>query len=265
MGEPVADYYDRLGREYRHNMGWDWDAQMRDEGATLTRFLEKRIRRPGPCALLDCSCGIGTQAIGLALQGHRIHATDLSPASIQCARQEAAKVGVEMTFGIADFRKLGESVKQRFEVVLSCDNSIAHCLNDHELAAALSSMKARLEAGGLLLVSLRDYAPLVADKPRFNNQHVQERPDGRRVVFQLWDWAIAGDKYRNHQFLIKETNGGYAVKHFETELRALLRDEMLAAVQCAGYEDVRWHLPEESGYYQPIVTAMNPDPTGMAR
>ena len=259
MGGGITRYYDQLGPEYRHNMGWDWDAGMREEGATLSRFLEQRIRRPGPYAVLDCSCGIGTQAIGLALQGHRVHATDLSPESLECARKEAGAAGVEMSFEVADFRKLGQSIKERFEVVLSCDNSIAHCLNDQQLAAALSSMKARLKAGGLLLISLRDYAPLVADKPRFNNQHVQERPDGRRVAFQLWDWAIAGDRYRNHQFLIKETNGSYAVKHFETELRALSRDEMLAAVQGAGYEDACWHLPEESGYYQPIVTAANPE------
>jgi hypothetical protein len=29
------------------------------------------------------------------------------------------------------------------------------------------------------------------------------------------------------------------------------------AVEAAGYEDVRWHIPQKSGYYQPIVTARN--------
>ena len=75
--------------------------------------------------------------------------------------------------------------------------------------------------------------------------------------FQLWDWAHTGARYRNHQFLIKENDGGYEVKHFETELRALQRDEVMAAVQRAGYEEVRWHVPDASGYYQPIVTARN--------
>ena len=257
MAAPVTDFYDSLSPEYRHNMGWDWEAVMRDEGATLDRFLGTRMGRPGPYALLDCSCGIGTQAIGLALQGHQVHATDLSPVSVDCASKEAANLGVEMTFGVADFRKLGETVSDMFDVVLSCDNSIAHCLKDEDLDAALTSMKARLNPGGVLLISLRDYAALVSDKPRFNNEHVQDRPDGRRVVFQLWDWASTGDRYRNNQFLIKATEDGYEVKHYETELRALLKDEMLAGVQKAGYEDVRWHEPEKSGYYQPIVTATN--------
>jgi len=258
MTEPVTDFYDRLSPEYRQNMGWDWDAVMREEGATLSRFLEDRVGRSGPFALLDCSCGIGTQAIGLALQGHQVHATDLSPVSIECARKEADLLGMAMTFGVADYRSLGELVSETFDVVLTCDNSIAHCVSDEDLGAALASMKSRLKPGGLLIVSLRDYAPLVENKPRFNNEHVQDKPDGRRVVFQLWDWASSGDRYRNSQFLIKETDNGYEVKHFETELRALLRDEVISAVEDTGFTDVRWHVPEETGYYQPVVTAYKP-------
>ena len=258
MAKPVTDFYDRLSPEYRHNMGWDWQAVMREEGATLSRFLEDRMGRPGPYTLLDCSCGIGTQAIGLALQGHQVHATDLSTVSIECARKEAEDLGVEMSFGIADYRELGETVSDTFDVVLTCDNSIAHCLKDEDLDAALASMKARLNPDGILLISLRDYDALVVDKPRFNNEHVQDRPDGRRVVFQLWDWASNGRQYHNTQFLIKKTDGGYELKHFETDLRALLRDDVMAAVESAGYGEAKWHVPEESGYYQPIVTARNP-------
>lgn len=257
MAKPVTDFYDNLSPEFRHSMGWSWESGMRDQGAILSRFLDKRIGRPGPCKLLDCSCGIGTQAVGLALQGHRVHATDLSPVSIEHAKRAAADLGVEMTFGLADFRELEESISDKFDVVLSCDNSIAHCLRDEDLDAAVSSMRERLNPGGILLISLRDYAPLVAEKPRFNNEHVQDKPDGRRVAFQLWDWADTGDRYLNHQFLIGETDGSYGVKHFETELRALLKEEIMAAVQKAGYAEARWHVPEDSGYYQPIVTACN--------
>ena len=236
---------------------------MRSEGETLSKILHKHHGRPGPRTLLDCSCGIGTQAIGLALQGLQVLATDLSPVSIDCARDEAARLEVDMTFSVADFRKLEETVSATFDVVLSCDNSIAHCLRDDDLAASLASMKARLNPGGILLISMRDYAPLVADKPLFNNEHVQDKADGRRVVFQLWDWADSGDRYRIHQFLIKETDGDFDVKHFETELRAWLKNEILAAVEHAGFKDAGWYVPEESGYYQPIVTARNPETTTM--
>ncbi len=257
MAATVTDFYDGLSPEYHDNMGWDWEAVMRQEGASLDRFLANELGRPGPYSLLDCSCGIGTQAIGLALQGHQVHATDLSPVSIDCARQEATNLGATMTFGVADFLKLGETIADTFDVVLSCDNSIAHCLKDNDLAAALASMKTRLKIGGVLLLSVRDYDALVADRPIFNNDHVHDRPDGRRIVFQVWDWASDGRRYRNHQFLLKETDGSYDVKHFETELRALRRDEVMTAVRDVGFKEVSWHVPEASGYYQPIVTAHN--------
>ena len=262
----VTDFYDGLSVLYRHNMGWDWEATMRAEGATLDRALAGFMGRPGPYRLLDCSCGIGTQAIGLAILGHDVHATDLSPVSIDCARSEAEQLGVDMSFGVADYRRLEEDAPGTFDVVLSCDNSIAHCLTDADLDAALSSMKSRLEPDGLLLLSARDYGALVAERARFNNQHVQDRPDGRRIVFQIWDWDDDGRRYKMHQFLLRDLGGTFKVDHFQTRLRALLREDLIAAVRNAGYGEVIWHSPEVTGYYQPIVTARNrAAPDGAAR
>ncbi len=258
MSESVTDFYDRLGPVFHHNMGYDLDAELRWEGEWLDRFLAKQLGGSGPWSVLDCSCGIGTQAIGLALQGHKVHATDLSPVSVDCARQESTKFGVAMTFGVADFRKLGETISDTFDVVISCDNSFAHCLHDDDLTAALASIKTRLKPGGLLLVSIRDYDALIAEKPIFNSERVHDEPDGRRIAFQVWDWAGDDRSYHLSQFLIKENEGGYELKHFESELRALLRDEIMTSVQDAGYEGVRWHVPDASGYYQPIVIARNP-------
>ena len=257
MADSITDFYDRLSPEYRDNMGWDWESTVRSEGVTLHRFLENELGRKGPCTLLDCTCGIGTQAIGLALLGHEVHASDLSPVSVERARREAMGFGVSMKFSVADFRDLGATISDTFDGVISCDNAIAHCLDDDDLGAALSSIRTRLNPGGLLLLSLRDYDTLLADKRRFNNEHVHDKPDGRRIAFQVWDWAGDERSYRNHQFLIGETDGAYELKHFETELRILRRHEILAAVADAGYAQVRWHPPEASGYYQPIVTARN--------
>ena len=257
MADSVTEFYDRLSPEYRDNMGWDWESTVRSEGATLHRFLESELGRKGPCTLLDYTCGIGTQAIGLALLGHEVHASDLSPVSVERARREARGFGVSMNFSVADFRDLGATISDTFDVVISCDNAIAHCLDDDDLGAALSSIRTRLNSGGLLLLSLRDYDTLLADKRRFNSEHVHDTPDGRRIAFQVWDWAGDERSYRNHQFLIRETDGAYELKHFETKLRILRRHEVLAAVAGAGYAQVRWHPPEASGYYQPIVTARN--------
>lgn len=258
MVDPATEFYDGLGPLYHDNMGWDWDSVMRDEGTLLSRFLGQHATGDEPYAILDCACGIGTQAIGLALHGHRVQGTDLSPVSVNCARSEAARLGVDIDFEVADFRELDETVADSFDVVMACDNSIAHCLGDEDLTRALASMKARLAPGGVLLLSVRDYDALAEEKPRFNNEHVQDRPDGRRVVFQVWDWERGGKAYVMHQFLLRETDAGFETNHFKTRLRALRRQELIAALGAAAYRDVRWHLPGDTGYYQPIVTARNP-------
>lgn len=256
MANAVTDFYDGLSAEYSDNMGWDWKPAVRREGVALSKFITETLGSSASQTILDCACGIGTQAIGLALQGHKVHATDLSPASIECAIVEAGGFGVTMDFSVADFCDLGASVNNRFNVVLACDNSISHCLNNDMLDLALTSMKARLNPNGMLVLSVRDYDSLIQDLPRFNSQHVQDRPDGRRIVFQVWDWCEDGT-YRAHQFLARESGGEYGLKHFETTLRALCKSDLMDALNRVGFSDAQWHLPKTSGYYQPIVTARN--------
>ncbi|WP_338020292.1 class I SAM-dependent methyltransferase [Paenibacillus marchantiae] len=79
-------------------------------------------------SLLDCSCGIGTQAIGLAKYGYNVSATDVSPDSVKRAEKEAASRGVNINFGVADFRSLDTDLTGVFDIVLSADNAIPHHL-----------------------------------------------------------------------------------------------------------------------------------------
>ena len=74
-------------------------------------------------------------------------------------------------------------------------------------------------------------------------------------MFQVWDWESDASCYLMHQFLLRQTEAGFETHHFKTKLRALRRDELIAALRNAEYQDIRWHPPDETGYYQPIATA----------
>lgn len=69
----VARFYDELADDY-HLIYADWDASIRRQGAALDALIGQ-----DRADVLDCACGIGTQAIGLALRGHRVTGTDLTP------------------------------------------------------------------------------------------------------------------------------------------------------------------------------------------
>jgi hypothetical protein len=104
-------------------------------------------------------------------------------------------------------------------------------------------------------LSICDYDQLVKDKPGATAPRVFDTPEGRRIVFQVWDWAHDGKMYQVHQFILTESEGEWKTAHYATVYRALLRAELENILNQAGFSDVRWHTPEESGYYQPIVTA----------
>src|SRR6185369_9466891 len=117
MDDSVADFYNRLAGDY-HLLFADWDRAVRRQGDILDRLIAARLGPP-PQRVLDCSCGIGTQAIGLAERGYVVHATDLSAAAVERAARESDRLGVPLTTGVADLRDLAQ-VEGTFDVVLSC-------------------------------------------------------------------------------------------------------------------------------------------------
>jgi glycine/sarcosine N-methyltransferase len=63
------------------------------------------------------------------------------------------------------------------------------------------------------------------------------------------------DRYTVHLFLIGESGGAWETYHHETRYRAVLREELAEILHQAGFLDVAWQMPDESGYYQPVVKA----------
>ena len=253
MDDTVRAFYDQFASSY-HLIFADWQASMTRQATILDRLIQDELG-PGPHAILDCACGIGTQAIGLARLGHRVHATDLSPAAVARAAHEADIAGVSLTVGVADMRDLAGQVPGMFDVVLACDNALPHLLTDEDLRLAADNIASKVRPGGLFLASIRDYDDMVQVQPESEAPRVFDEEGGRRITFQVWDWSPDGKRYRVHQFLLRQTEHGWQTDHFETEYRALLRADLTAALHEAGLQQVRWHEPDASDYYQPIVTA----------
>jgi glycine/sarcosine N-methyltransferase len=242
-------FYDELAGDY-DALHVDWRASVRTQGAVLDRLIRAELG-DAPQRILDCACGIGTQAIGLALAGHDVLATDLSPGAVARAREEAAAMGAALATGVADFTRLGDDVEGTFACVLACDNSVAHLHGDDDLERFASGVATKLRPGGLALVSLRDYAPLVAERAA---GHPVRVGDGT-ISFQVWDWDDDGGAYAMAQFTLRGEGESWQTACRRTRLRALLREDICGALAGAGLADVRWRAPGETGYYQPVVTA----------
>ena len=253
MDNSVTSFYDRLADDY-HLLFADWRQAIERQGAALDTLIQKLLGRKA-LSLLDCSCGIGTQAIGLALRGYRVHGTDVSTKAVERARREAEALGTQATFDVADMRALPQQVVGRFDVVISCDNSLPHLLSDEDLEQATHGVASKLVPGGLFLASIRDYDAFGREQPAAMPPRVFDTPEGRRVVFQVWDWAGDDGTYTINHFIVQEDGGRWTTSHAATRYRALLRADLDTVLAAADFSRIQWYMPEETGYYQPVVTA----------
>lgn len=256
MEDSIARFYDDLAGDYDLIFA-DWRTSVLSQGEVLDKLIRGQMEPEG-LSILDCACGIGTQAIGLAARGYQVYATDISQAAVDRAGKEALSFGVPLTTGTADLRTLASQIPGEFDVVLACDNVLPHLLSEEELLLAARNMRAKSRRQGLLLASIRDYEQILGQRPRSELPRVFDGPSGRRIVFQVWDWDDDGLTYTFHLFIIRQVGSDWQTKHRAARYRALLRDELSGILQGAGFADVRWLMPDESGYYQPVVLARNP-------
>lgn len=83
MSDLIKKFYDDFADDY-HLIFEDWDASMKRQSNVLDRIFVNQFKQPRQeLKVYDCSCGIGTQAIGLALLGYKVHATDLSHRAVR--------------------------------------------------------------------------------------------------------------------------------------------------------------------------------------
>ncbi|MFD8493608.1 class I SAM-dependent methyltransferase [Amycolatopsis sp. NPDC059657] len=236
-------FYDDLAGTY-DLLYADWDASMARQAKALDWFLPAG-------RVLDCACGIGTQSLGLALKGRDVIGTDLSPVAVARARREAAQRGVRVSFATADMRALpfGDAT---FEAVVCADNSLPHLTTPEEMSAGLAEMRRVLKPGGGLVISTRPYD---GGRPGSQPPSVKHTANGRAITFQLWHWHDDGERYDAEVFQLLPDGETWTVHTRQMTYWAITRDRLTPLVAGAGFADLRWVEPEDSGFFQPLLVA----------
>ena len=195
--------YDEIATLY-HLVYPDWDAAIAQQAAALDAIIRQHVGPP-PRSILDVSCGIGTQALGLAALGHAITASDLSPAAVERARLEAARRNLTIDFTVADMRRCAEVHGSGFDVVLSADNSIPHLLSDDAIREALENFYECIRPGGITILGVRDYMTEKRSSPQLVPYGFRADGGDRYFVIQTRDWD--GDRYDVAMYFIREGRG----------------------------------------------------------
>ena len=168
----IQTFYDELALQY-DKLFLDWEASVKEQAIILDKLI-KENGYSNKCEILDCACGIGTQAIGLASSGYRVSASDISEEEIKEAKKRAKKNNVEICFEKADFRALSETFSRTFDVVIAMDNALPHMLSSDDLKKAVKSISNQLSSGGMFIASIRDYDALIKSKPPYSPPYIHK-------------------------------------------------------------------------------------------
>ena len=243
-------FYDNLAAQY-DKLFQDWEATTHEQALILNKiFVDSSFDRTA--RILDCACGIGTQAIGLAAIGYSVTASDISDGELAEATVRAETNGVKIRFEHADFCALSDNFSNQFDIVIAMDNALPHMLTSEALETAVRSITGQIRPGGLFVASIRNYDSLLAGKPPYSPPYIHKTDKGQRVSFQTWAWN--GDNYQLTQYIIDDEESLHIGK-FTCEYRATRRDELTNLLLFNGCSEVVWKFPEETGFYQPIVIA----------
>lgn len=246
----IQSFYDNMASSY-DKLFYNWWETTAEQAEMLDKIFTAEGFDRG-ASVLDCACGIGTQAIGLAGIGYTVTASDISRSELEEAKARAQKRNVEISFVNADFCKLSKAFTQKFDIIIAMDNALPHMLSKERLEEAVNSITGQLAQGGIFVASIRDYDALLLDKPPYSPPYIHKTPTGQRVAFQTWNWE--GENYRLVQYII-EDNENLGISKFECEYRAVRREELTKLLMAGGCKSVEWKFSEQTGFYQPVMVA----------
>jgi ubiquinone/menaquinone biosynthesis C-methylase UbiE len=244
-GDKLLEYMSAVGLPWDERTPELWHETLGEEMAQLCPM----IGTSETGAVLDCSCGTGSQAIALAKLGWQVTATDISEASLAVARQRAKMDDVQVTWGICDMRNLGQRFDAQFDWVVTC-YGLYEITDDADIQRAVDGMYTALKPGGKCYIRLRDMDALLEEKPRYEFRGEVRTSHGRVFCIEDWEYESETHATQIYVFLTEDEQcDDWCRWHTEavgTRKRAICQSELVQFLMQAGFEDIMFLAREGS-------------------
>ncbi len=233
----MTDFYDKFAYEYDEfgSIG----SYLGDEAA----FFDQLFKEQDVKTVLDCACGTGQHLFMLAQLGYQVQGSDFSRSMLEVATQNLQERGLSIPLRQCDFRCLEEVFEETFDAIVCLTNSLPHLHTDEELLQAVSSMKKRLNPGGLLIFTsgtthytlTLPSVEVVVNREDFSRIFVKEQDKGLQTIHVL-DLYHSPQRMEENQYDIV-----YRIL-LDEEYRQLMTKAGMAEVQIfGGYDRQPYH------------------------
>lgn len=226
----------------------------------------RRVADVGVARILELGCGTGRVMVPLVEAGHYVLGVDASEPMLQRARQRLLNAaGGRYDLLAADATGLRNLLapgrdSSTFDLAIIALNTFLHNLSRESQLAALGACRARLRAGGLLIVDLPPndelaYQPDAADGNAYEFEARLNDPDRNTVVDKyvhsrvLWARQEQWLRYRFEERAV-DSNEVLRVETAGFRLRHVFKHEMELLLLRAGFADWAWHGDYDLSDYQ---------------
>lgn len=201
-----------------------------EHAAVIERVI--RDRRPEARSLLDVACGTGKHLEILRDRFGHVEGLDVDPAMLAVAGERLPDVILHE----ADM--VGFDLDRRFDAVTCLFSSVGYVQTAHALHAAVATMAAHLEPGGVLVVEPWLWPSMIEEPHRIRVQ-VTEFPD--LVVARTTRWLNPdtalddGVSRMEMAYLVTEPDGSEMLTEWH-DLGLFTPDQYVAAFEAAGLD-----------------------------
>jgi SAM-dependent methyltransferase len=207
----------------------EWLALPSSPEVTLreVEFVVDKLALPPGARVLDLACGRGRHSVELARRGFRVTGVDLSPRSLELAREAAAADGLDVEFVQLDMREIDFDAE--FDAAINLFTSFGYFESDKEDRGIVARVARALRPGGGFVIDMNNVLSLAG---RFQLRLWEEVGEGV-VMLQEHDWDVLEGRNRAIWTFIKPDGS-------RSELRNVVRMytpwELAALIRSAGLE-----------------------------
>jgi glycine/sarcosine N-methyltransferase len=249
----VTTYYRDLAVDY------DWlfdDAALADGLAIIRPAVADMLARAGPgSAVLDAACGTGVDAAALARRGFRVWATDGSAAMVEAAAARFRREGLAIPVQRCLWADLPGTIDERFDIVLCTGNALVHAAGQDAMIQALTGLSQMARPGGQVVIHLRNWELLHAERRIVQVANRVRTRGGRRcVVLYAWEVPDRLDQEHIAHIVFLFENGDRIEPHeYRIALLPITRRELRERLELAGLREVATDFSETADQYVVIA------------
>jgi len=196
-------------------------------------FVLERLELEQGARVLDVACGHGRHSLELARRGFRVTGVDLSPRSIELAREAAASEGLDATFVERDAREL--DFYAEFDASINLFTSVLGYFDEEaDNRRVVEAVARALRPGGSFLV---DTINLLSLARGFQELHWQEFESGTLMVeHRAFDFERG--RSRSDWMFVSREGSRKTIRH---SLRVYAPHELIAMFEAADLDVLgRW-------------------------